>query len=140
MRTGTIREYARELLLRVSFVDVFGRNVGYDYQYILSLIKKAFPRSNTTPRLLWWEAAELRSEGIRIPARRTSRRVAARDYTRALLMVSESTGYGLSNSAIRNKVRARFPEVRALSLIQVRSYMVRAGLKPPPRPPRKGRS
>lgn len=137
MRKGTIKEYANDLLMKVSFTDVYGRNVGYDYLHILGLIKEKFPKTNITIRVLRWAAYELNRDGsVRVPARRHSRRRLARDYTRTLLMQTDpETGFGLSNKAISDRVNKKFPEVRPLSLTKMRTQLVRAGHKDVPRRP-----
>jgi hypothetical protein len=137
MRKGTIKAYANELLTKVSFTDIYGRHVGFDYLYILSLIKSKFPNSGITIRVLRWAAYELnRDDTVRVPARRHSRRLLARDFTRALLMETDpETNLGLSNRAIGDRVRSKFPEIRPLTLSKMRTQLVRAGMNPPPRPP-----
>lgn len=137
----TVKQYAQELLLRVNYVDAFGRNVGFDYLYILALLKKEFPGSNTTIKELQKVAYSTRdSTDGRLPVRRRSRKILARDFARSLLLLKDDDGNGLSYQAIARRVKLRFPDTPKLSVCQVRStagHLSRAGKALPPRPGKK---
>lgn len=139
MKYKTVKQYAQELLLRVNYVDASGRNVGFDYLHILALLKKEFPNSNTTIKELQKIAYSMNST-IRMPVRRRSRRILARDFARSLLIAKDDTGQGLSYQTISRRVKARFAGTPAMTVCQVRStagHLSRAGIALPQRPGKK---
>lgn len=140
MKYRTVKQYAQELLVRVNYVDAFNRNVGFDYRYILVMLKKEFPRSNTTIKELQKIAYSMNGTNVRLPVRRRSRRILARDFARALLIATDESGQGLSYQVIASRVKARFPDTHKLSVCQVRStagHLSRAGKALPNRPGKK---
>lgn len=142
-RRGTIKEYAEELLCHVSFVDIYGRDIGYDYVHILAMIRKRFPKSSATRaggnfgRGGFTKAAlrYIRAQmTCRLPARLRSRRRMAREYTRVLLTHKNAAGVGLTFLSVRRRVRVKFPEQPMLSMHHVVGNMVRRGVVMPTRP------
>jgi hypothetical protein len=131
MNYKTAKQYAQDLLTQINYVDVFGRNVGLDYQHILICLKKEFPKSNTSIKELQKTAYGMNAQGTRLPARRRSRRILARDFARSLLIQADADDVGLSYLSIRSRVRVRFPEQKLLSLSQMRGHLSRAGIKLP---------
>ncbi len=138
----TIKSCAEHLLLTVSYVDTFGRNVGYDYQQILTMLKHEFPNSATTMKELQKLAYSV-GEYQRLPVRRRSRRILANDYTRTLVLRRDvTTGLGLSYKAISAMVRAKFPERPKPSICQISNHAgwaTRMGVSLPERPDKKGK-
>lgn len=140
-RTGTIREYAEELLIAVHFVDLDGRKIGYDHVEIVAMIKARFPKSRVSASLLrTWYAYTLRVEGrhhmpVR-PRSRRPRRSLARNYTRTLLMHVDRNGVGLSFNTIQRRVAKMFPDVEGRSKVSLSATVSRLqNYKFPPRPP-----
>lgn len=132
---GPVRARVEQLLAAVSFVDIHGRNVGYDYKAITQTIKKEFPTSRVSVKALKdWYAYNMQGQGKRLPVRRKSRKVLARDYTRILLLQNEDA-LGLSLRVIKRRVKTKFPEVPSLSLGHVEAYLIRRGYSVPFRPP-----
>lgn len=130
---GTIKEFAREYFLRVNFVNIYGRNVGYDYDYILAEIKKQFPTARTSKRWLRMMAYELTGT-VRMPMRRRSRRGLAEAYAEVLLLRRGSGRHVHKN--ITQDVKQKFPEQRisAATLCHLERTLINRGFKVPPRP------
>ncbi len=120
MRTKTIKDWAHEQLLRVNYTDINGRGVGFDYTHILVKLKQTFPNANTSHRWLLKMAYELNGTA-RLPVRRRSRKILARDFARVLLVQRDEAGVGLSYQTIRKRVKARFPDQPIMSVCQIRS-------------------
>lgn len=137
-RTGTIREYAEKLLTEVSFVDLDGRKIGYDYATVAAMVTDRFPKSRVSASLLrTWYAYAMRVEGQRMPVRCRSRRLLARNYTRVLLMQTDKGGIGLSFNTIQRRVAKRFPdvEVRSKTSLSATISRLKQQYTFPPRPP-----
>lgn len=101
----TIKQCAQDLLLRINYVDIDGRNVGFDYRYILDEIKVHFPTSRTSRKELQKIAYAMNADGLRLPARKRSRAIMAREYAQALAVKGLVAYY----PSLRRKVLARFP-------------------------------
>lgn len=115
----TIKTFAHEYFTRVSFVDIYGRNIGYDYDFILHEIKRNFPGAKTSRRWLQNMAYVLnRSE--KLPARRRSRRSLAEDFAMSLLIKPSRT----SINGIRVDVRQKFSD-QTVTISMLRSLEVR---------------
>jgi hypothetical protein len=142
----TIKEAAEDLLMQVSYVDVYGRNVGLTYRAILKKLHESFPQGSknwpglkTSLRSLQMIAYALNGSRCKMPVRRRSSKVLARDYARALLVeVADDhyTGYGYSFKQIARKVKAKFPEYDSLSAEQLTGLSLHLSkhFKLPPRP------
>lgn len=102
----TIKEFAHEYFVRVNYIDIFGRNVGYDYEYILSEIKKQFPKARTSKRWLRMMQYELNGT-VRMPMRRRSRRALAEGYAEVLLL--RRSGKHVY-AHVTNEVKKKFPD------------------------------
>lgn len=102
---NTIKEFAHAFFVRVNYIDIYGRNVGYDYNYILTKLKEKFPGAKTSRRWLQMMAYELNGS-VRFPVRRRSRTILARDYAKTLLLKPEGLPYG----CIVDRVYRKFPE------------------------------
>lgn len=100
----SIRKWAHDFFLKVSYVDVYGRNVGYDYDYILAELKKQFPEAKTSKRWLRMMAYEL-SGTVRMPARLRYKGL-AEGYAMALLV---STPQDISYVGIVARITKKFP-------------------------------
>lgn len=142
MKYRTVKQYAQELLVRVNYVDAFRRNVGLDYRAILVLLKREFPKSNTTVKELQKIAYSMNGANVRLPVRRRSRRILARDFARALLLFKDEAGQGLSYQVIASRVKARFPDInlfggdrRDRRLGSTAGHLSKSGVKLPNRPP-----
>jgi len=125
----TIKEWAHAYLLRVNYTDINGRGVGFDYGHILTKLKETFPHANTSHRWLLKMAYELNGVA-RLPVRRRSRKILARDFARSLLVEVDGQGNGLPYNTIRRRVKARFPDLPIMSIFQIQSIEsqgVRAG-------------
>lgn len=107
----TLTEAAEALLMATSYTDVYGRNVGLTYKAILFKLRHDFPKSRTSLGSLRKIAYALNGSKQRMPVRRRSPRVLARDYARALLVaVDPKTGTGYKLRTISRKVKQKFPE------------------------------
>jgi len=132
---GPVKARTEELLAAVSFVDIHGRKIGYDYGTIMEMIKAEFPNSRISSRVLRTKNAyDMQCAGIQLPVRRRSRKVLAREYTHALLLQNEGM-LGLSLRTIRTRIRKKFPGIPVLSLGHVEAYLIRRGYQVPFRPP-----
>lgn len=110
----TIRSYAEHLLTKTDFVDCHGRRVGLDYPTIIALIKRKFPSSRTsTPSLR--QNVYMLDPSTRLPVRRKSRRLLAREYARTLLMQRDSNGKGLPLEKVSWKIKGKFRDVPKIS-------------------------
>lgn len=116
-RYKTIKEYAQLLLVKVDFVDAYGRNIGYDYERILEKIKLEFPRARTTKRALRHILYYGLDRSVRLPARLRSRKVLAREYAKMLLTKSED-GVGFSHKNIQDRAYSKFKAVATLAAIR----------------------
>lgn len=105
-KAATIKKFAREFFTRVNFIDVYGRNVGYDYEHILAELRKEFPKAKTSKRWLRMMAYELNGV-VRMPMRRRSRRALAESYAEVLLL-RRSGDKVYSNVTV--EVKKKFPE------------------------------
>jgi hypothetical protein len=124
----TIKKFAHDYFMRVSFIDIYGRNIGYDYDFILEEIKRTFPDARTSRRWLQ-DMAYILNRSARLPVRRRSRRTLAEDYAMSLLLRPYLYG------SVRDAVRKKFPE-HGTSLRTLRSLEVRLrnrGFTIPPR-------
>jgi hypothetical protein len=131
---STIKEFACDFFVKVNYVDVYGRNVGYDYEFILAEIKKRFPEAKTSKRWLRMMAYELNNT-IRIPARRRSRRALAEGYAEVLLLRPGRTG-AKAYSNISQDVRKKFVEqsIPPSDLRRVERSLISRGFAVPARP------
>lgn len=118
MRKRPIHDFVCEQLKRVSYVDIDGRSVGYDYQSILDALRVAFPASRTTGRAIAVIAKDLNITQ-RLPVRIRSRRRLAYGYARSL-MVSVATPTPETLMPISETVAQKFPEF-TLTWWQLRS-------------------
>lgn len=114
----TIRSYAEHLLTKTDFVDCHGRRVGLDYPTILGMIRKRFPRGHTSIRSLRQNVYTL-DPATRLPVRRKSRKLLAREYARTLLMQRDSDGRGLPLASISRKVKAKFRDTPFITRTQL---------------------
>ena len=127
----TIKKFANEQFVKVNFVDIYGRNIGHDYNFILDRIKEQFPDARTSRRLLW-DMAGILNRSERLPMRRLSRRTMAEDYAMALIL--KRSGRGVYSN-ISREVRKKFPE-QHVSLDRLRSlerWLRNRGFTIPPR-------
>lgn len=117
-RTGTIKSYAEELLIRESYVDINGRSVGLDYRHILDLIRERFPVSRTSLKELQKIAYSLNTM-CRMPVRRRSRKILAHDYAQTLLLRDIK-----KHSSISTAVRKKFTD-QHVTLAELRKLETR---------------
>lgn len=129
---NTIKDAAEDLLMQVSYADVYGRRVGLTYNAILIELHKLFPKSRTSLRSLRMIKCNLNRTNHLLPARRRSSKVLARDYARALLVANE----GYSFKQVARMVKRKFPEYDSLSTGQMigLSLHLSKHFKLPPRP------
>jgi hypothetical protein len=104
-RKQTIKDFARDYFTRVNYVDVYGRNIGYDYSFILAEIKKQFPEARTSRRWLQ-DMAYIVNRNEKLPARRRSRRALAEGFAMAKLIDPR----GLRYKSVRGAVKIKFPD------------------------------
>jgi hypothetical protein len=139
----TIKEAAEDLLLQVSYVDIYGRKVGLTYKAILDKLHDGFPNGSrnwpafrTSLRSLQMVAYAMNGSDKQMPVRRRSSKVLARDYARALLLNVDENGKGLRYSSIARKVKHKFPEYTYLSAEQLAGLALYLSkqFKLPPRP------
>lgn len=140
----TIKEAAEDLLMEVSYVDVYGRRVGLTYKAILKKLHENFPNGSpnwpgfrTSLRSLQMIAYALNSSQRQMPVRRRSPKVLARDYARSLLNEQRIGGEGYSYKQIARMVKRKFPEYGTLSTEQLSGlalYLATKKFKLPPRP------
>jgi hypothetical protein len=135
----TIKDAAEDLLMEVSYVDVYGRNLGLPYKVVLAKIHELFPNgSDNWPGVLtsWHSlrqvAYALNSSDRRVPGRRRSPRLAAWDYSRALLI--DPKGYSFKQ--IANMVKRKFPDqpkIKPHQLTGLAFHLSKQNFKLPPR-------
>lgn len=128
----TIKKFAHDYFMRVSFVDLHGRDIGYDYDFILAEIRRTFPGARTSRRWLQTMAYALNRD-TRLPVRRRSRRALAEDY--AMVMLMRRSGSNVYDHVTR-EVKKKFAE-QHISADELRSLDARLknqGRKLPPRP------
>lgn len=135
----TIKEAAEDLLMEVSYVDVYGRRVGLTYKAILKRLHENFPNGSpnwpgfrTSLRSLQMVAYALNGSRCQMPVRRRSPKVLARDYARALLVHPDAYSY----RRIARMVKHKFPEYGFLSAEQLTGLALYLSkqFKLPPRP------
>ena len=142
----TIREAAEDLLMRVSYVDVYGRRVGLTYKAIIAQLHILFPSGRTSLRSLRMIKCNLNRSQLLLPARRRSSKVLARDFARALLIALDKDNVltamddkprGYSLKRIAHAVRRKFPEYSMMSAEQLSGlsiYLSKQKFNLPPRP------
>jgi len=130
----TIKRFAHEYFVKVSFVDIYGRNIGYDYSTILAEIKKHFPHANTSRRWLQ-DMAYVLNRSERLPVRRRSRRALAQEYALSMLL-RQRNGAGLKYASIGAACRSKFPDQRTsvASLRKLEGHLRRLEFTVPTRP------
>jgi hypothetical protein len=113
---STIKEAASDLLMEVSYTDIHGRKVGLTYSVILKRLHEIFPNGSpnwpgyrTSLGSLRKIAYAMNGSEQRMPVRRRSEKILARDYARALLIQRDDAGMGLSLRAISRAVKKKFP-------------------------------
>lgn len=133
--TSTVKEYVEKLLMATSFVDIHGRNIGYDYGSIVRMIKLRFPKSRVSRRVLKdWYSPNLQQTNVRLPSRRRTRSQAmAVEFTRAQLL-KRVDGVGLRVSTIQRNVRRNFPGLPSRDLRKMERHLKRKGYVVPERP------
>jgi hypothetical protein len=109
-RKPTIKSFARDYFVRVNYIDIYGRGVGYDYEFILAEIKKQFPDAKTSK--LWLRRMAYEIVGtVRMPMRRRSRRALAEGYAMTrLLKLARNSVLGSRYDNVVQRVREKFPE------------------------------
>lgn len=116
-KTATITAYAEELLQQVHFVNVHGHKVGLDFHKIILLVKRRFPKCSMSIASLRYIKCKMTVPLPKHPrVREGSRRRAAHEYTRSLLMRRDANGNGLTFETIRTLVWRSFPKELRLSL------------------------
>lgn len=127
----TIKRFAHEYFQRVNYIDIYGRKVGFDYEFILAEIKQHFPSAKTSKTWLRRMAYEIKAD-VRMPVRRHSRRALAEGYAMSLLVKPSRH----SIDGIRVDVKFKFPD-QTITLARLRSlelWLVNNGFTVPPRP------
>ena len=128
----TIKSFANEYFTRVSFVDIHGRKIGYDYDHILDEIKIKFPNARTSRHWLRKMAYTLNRE-MRLPVRRRSRAALAEEYAMSLLRrLSGRHVYKNVGSLVQEKFPGHRPNPTKLRSLDAR--LRNRGFKIPPRP------
>jgi hypothetical protein len=128
----TIKKLAHEYFVKVSFVDIYGRNIGYDYNFILDRIKEQFPNARTSRRWVQ-DMAYILNRSEKLPVRRHSSRTTAEDYAKALLLKRSGRK---AYSHITGAVKERFPDQHfsADHLRQLDRWLRNKGFTIPARP------
>lgn len=127
----TIKKFAHDYFMRTSFVDIYGRHIGFDYDFILQEIKAKFPGARTSRRWLQ-DMAYVLNRTERLPVRRRSRAALAEEFAKTLLL--RRTGVKVY-SEIARVVHNKFPDQRVLPR-QLRALEVGLRNKGFPIPPR----
>jgi hypothetical protein len=130
-RVLTIKEFARDYYMKVNFVDIHGRNIGYDYSYIFAKVKARFPNSRTSRDWVRKMASELNAYE-KLPIRGRLSKVTAQAYAMTLLL-RRSGKY--AHKSIAKSVKKNFP-TRPVNLATLRSLDQRLrnlGFTVPPR-------
>lgn len=133
LKYKTIKAFSQALLLKVDFVDCYGRNIGLGYADILSRIKTEFPKSRTTMGALRYVLYSIDRQ-TRLPARHRSRKILAREFARSLLMQRDARGMGLPLKNISNRTKRKFADVPRISVRTLNNFanaLDREGLKVP---------
>ncbi len=104
-RAQTIKQFARDHFVKVNFIDIYGRSVGLDYNFILASIKARYPNARTSRRWLQ-DMAYLLQRTEKMPDRRRLNKNLVDAYTMTVLRVEP----GISFSAARKRVRRKFPD------------------------------
>lgn len=130
-RKQTIKMFAHELLVEPNFIDIHGRAVGHDYDFILARIREQFPNARTTRRLLQ-DMAYIFNRTERLPVRRRSRRALAEDYASAMLLRRSGVH---AHRGVQTLVRKKFPEQRmsSVDLRRLDTHLRHLGFPVPPR-------
>ena len=117
--------------MKLSFVDVYGHAIGYDYDFILAEIKKKFPEAKTSKVWLRRMAYEL-NETVRMPARCRACRRLAESYAKVLLL--RRSGPSVYRN-VTKAVKEKFPErhFSAPELRQIERSLRNRGFTIPPR-------
>jgi hypothetical protein len=125
----TIREAAEALLTQVVYVDMYGRNVGLPYKAILAELHATFPEGSkqggggpgkrTSVKTLRRIGYAINAQGVRLPVRRRSITILARDYARSLLLKTED-GIGIPFERISRLVKRKYPGMKSLTREQLR--------------------
>lgn len=128
----TIKKFAHDYFMRVSFVDIYGRNIGYDYDLILDEIKTNFPGARTSRRWLQ-DMAYVLNRSAKLPVRRRSRRALSEDYAMSLLL--RRGGVHVYRD-VATTVQKKFPEHRPTParLKSIEVWLRNKGYTIPPRP------
>lgn len=108
-RANTIKQLANEMFKTTNYVDIHGRPVGYDYEFILAEIKARFPSARTSKRWLRKMAYELTGT-VRMPMRRRSRRALAEGYAMTVLLRRRPDGLGIIEKSVARAVIEKFPD------------------------------
>lgn len=127
-RALTIKEFAHDYFERVNYVDIYGRNVGYTYAFILAEIKKQFPNARTSVRWLRAMAYELSGSG-KMPMRRRSVRGLTEGHAMVLLLQP------ISFNSVKCRVFRKFqtkPSTQELERLERRLKFLKFTV--PPRP------
>lgn len=131
----TIKALSQALLLKVDFVDCYGRNVGLGYAEILARIKKEFPSARTTMGALRYVLYSIDPQ-TRLPARHRSRKILAREFARSLLMQRDARGMGLPLRIISDRTKRKFSDAPRISTRALKNFshaLTREGMKVPER-------
>jgi len=131
-RAQTIKDFARDYFVKVSFTDISGRNIGYDYTFIFEKIKAQFPASRTSRDWVRKMASEL-NQHEKLPVRGRLNKPSRNSYAMSLLVSSPETDTYLK---IKNAVRRKFPKFAfdIRELLRLERKLVRLGYNPPRRP------
>lgn len=130
-RALTIKKFANEQFVKVNFVDIYGRNIGHDYNFILDKIKEQFPNARTSRHWVRCMASELNTHE-KLPIRGRLSNVTAQAYAMTLLL-RRSGKY--AHKGIVRSVKRGFP-TRPVNLATLRSLDQRLrnlGFAVPPR-------
>jgi hypothetical protein len=102
----TIKEFAKGYFVKTNFTDIHGRNIGYDYSYILEKIKEQFPNSKTSRDWVRKMASELNLH-TKMPIRGRRNRGTAHAYAMSLLL---KRGGPHAHRNVATAVKTKFPE------------------------------
>lgn len=134
---NTIKEWANDYFVRVNYIDIYGRNVGYDYDFILAKLKEKFPKARTSGRWLRKMAYDLNGS-VKLPVRRRSRKILARDFAMSLLIKVMPNGMGVKYTHVVDKTHRKFPDrtVPIEEVLKLERRLRYLNFHVPPRPVR----
>lgn len=128
----TVTKAAEGHLGECSYIDVYGRPVGLTYKIILARLRKEFPEARTSLGSLRKIAYALNASKQRMPVRRRSPKILARDYARALLLNPRGIPYQTISKMVLGKF-SEYPYIQTRQLLSLSNHLAHNGFAVPKR-------